>query len=76
MGDQKFSAIGGPAYEDRFKLTLGPDGIYRVDGRVIPAADHPAYRVDNGKPVIGVHGGVDNLKSPMGAVIGMNVPKG
>ena len=24
---------------DRFKLWLDPDGVYRVDGRVIPVAD-------------------------------------
>lgn len=35
--------IGGDT-PDRFRLTLGPDGVYRGEGRVIPTADQTAFR--------------------------------
>ncbi len=42
---------------DRFKLWREPDGVYRVDGRVIPVADNSAKEistVNDGKPVVSV----------------------
>lgn len=61
---------------DRYDLTLGPDGVYRVDGRVIPVRDDRAKvirAVDDRKLVVGVHGGVYDGERLVGAVIGMNV---
>ncbi len=40
---------------DRFALRRGPDGVYLVDGRVIPVADNSAGGVDDSKPVVGIH---------------------
>lgn len=57
----------------RWDLTLNPDGVYRVDGRVIPSADHPAFRVDDGEPVVGVHSGIDNAEGLGWAVLGAHI---
>ncbi len=44
---------------DRFQLRLEPDGVYRVDGRVIPVRDNAILGVDDRKPVVLVHRGQD-----------------
>jgi hypothetical protein len=53
---------------DRFTLCLGPDGVYRVDGRVIPSADHPSHRIDHNELVVVVHGSADQGKGILGRV--------
>lgn len=41
-----------PSQIDCFCLSLGPDGVYRVDGRVIPVRDEARIGVDHSKPVV------------------------
>ncbi|KEY05144.1 hypothetical protein [Brucella inopinata] len=73
--------IGG---EHRQTITIGridavlrftPDGIYRIDGRVIPVGDDPALSIDDRKFVSSVHSGTDNGISLGGAVLGVDVPE-
>ena len=54
---------------DRFALHLGPDGVYRVDGRIIPSTDHPAHGVDNDQFVVKIHRGVHQRES-LGGIVG------
>lgn len=47
-----------PKTEDRFALRPGPDGVYFIEGRMIPVRkDSPndVGAVDDSQPVIGVH---------------------
>lgn len=58
---------------DRFALTRGPDGIYLVDGRVIPVADHARAGVNDGQPVVGIQGHRNPSVSLVGVHIGADV---
>lgn len=56
---------------DRFALRLGPDGVYRVDGRVVPIREDGAEsRIDDREPVVGVHRGIDDRKDSGWAKLG------
>ena len=67
-----FQQIGGDA-SDRFALREDPDGVYRVDGRVIPVRDEAAVRDDNGEPVVGVQRLSDMGVGRLGREAGVNV---
>ena len=56
-------------------LFLEPDGVYRIDGRVIPVGNDTTLRVDDGKLVLGVHDGADDGVGLSGRAIGVNVPE-
>lgn len=64
--------IGGPR-PDRFELRLGPDGVYRVNGRVIPIADDAAKGVDDCQLVPEIHLRADQRVSRSGVCLGVNV---
>ena len=70
----KYPQIGdGP---DRFELRLEPDGVYRVDGRVIPVRDETARDaggVDNGESVVGVKCLGDMMPSGLGGLVTMDI---
>lgn len=65
--------IAGDGNAARFALRRGPDGVYRVDGRVIPVCYDAAGCVDDGKPVVAVHSGINDMKRRGGAVLGVYV---
>ena len=76
------TAIPPPAFKslsnepDRFKLRLEPDGVYRVDGRVIPVRDETARDVggvDNGESVVGVKCLGDMMPSGLGGLVTMDI---
>ena len=46
--------IGGPTV-DRFELRREPNGVYHVNGRVIPVSDDSIRTIDHGKSVVPVH---------------------
>ena len=57
-------------------LWLEPNGVYRLDGRVVPVGHDSTKGVssnDHGKPVVGVHGGDDMGVSLIGSKIGVDV---
>mgnify|MGYP006873511011 CR=1 FL=1 len=63
---------------DRFALRLEPNGVYRVDGRVIPVCDNCTNNVgadDDSQSIISIHGRQDVCVGLLGAVIGMDVEK-
>lgn len=62
-----------PKENSRFDLRLGPDGVYRVDGRIIPIADNSTLGINNSKPVIGVHGLANMSISQAGVELGVDV---
>lgn len=50
--------VMGDGNSARFELMCEPDGIYRVDGRVIPVADdcaQPISCVDHRKTIVRIH---------------------
>ena len=66
----------GNSRHDRFALRREPNGVYRVDGRVIPVCDDRAESVggnDDGESVVCVHDAQDMRISRFGSVLGMNV---
>lgn len=78
----KFKPIGG--VEPQSDVTIGridavlrltPDGIYRIDGRVIPVGNHAGLCVDDGQLVSGIHDTINNSVGLSGAVLGVDVPK-
>lgn len=63
---------------DRFKLHTGPDGVYRIDGRVIPIRDDGPKVVggiDNGQAVVGVHDHSHAVIGLVGRQRGVDVEK-
>lgn len=54
---EKFTPISSEYDAAVFDLRLEPDGVYRVDGRAIPATYHPAIGVNNCEPIVLVHDG-------------------
>lgn len=66
-----FAPISGDGNASRFALRLQPDGVYRVDGRVIPVADHsakPVGCIDDSESVIGIHGCMNVCVGVLGRV--------
>lgn len=55
------------AYTAQVSLFLMPDGVYRIDGRLVPGADHAAAGVDNGQLVVGVHDAMNDGEGLGGA---------
>ncbi|MDG4675657.1 hypothetical protein P9A16_31650 [Shinella sp. 838] len=55
-------------------LWLEPNGVYRLDGWVVPVRDDPALRVNNSQPVGSSHGPQDDVVGLAGSVLGVNVP--
>ena len=53
---------------DRFELRREPDGVYRIDGRVIPSAYDASLCVDHCDPVVGVHNGKNKVRGLVGVV--------
>lgn len=49
-----FEQIGGPS-PDQFPLWRQPDGIYGVNGRLVPSTDETALSVDDRESVKGIH---------------------
>ena len=49
--------IVGDGGAERFALRREPDGVYRVDGRVVPIADDTTLGVDDRQAVVGVQRG-------------------
>lgn len=49
------NAIEGDGNHARFSLCREPNGVYRVDGRAIPASDDATRGIDDGKLVGRVH---------------------
>lgn len=69
---QRFSPIDGNAIDDRFALSLGPDGVYRIEGRMIPIRDdraEPVSTVDDCQPIIPIHC-AENMGICHGGIIG------
>ncbi|MFC0246400.1 hypothetical protein ACFOLL_04355 [Falsochrobactrum ovis] len=56
-------------------LRLTPDGIYRLDGRLIPVGDNPALGINDSQLVSKIHSRVNNGVSLGGAVLGADVPE-
>lgn len=67
--------IGGPT-PDKYALRHRPDGIYCVDGRVIPSANNASRSVDDRDLVVGITGGVDDVKRFRGGVLGVDIEQG
>ena len=70
-----FEPVAGDGNAARFALTLCPDGVYRVDGRVIPVRDDSALSVDDGQPVVSIERKEDVSIGGLGSVLGVNVKK-
>lgn len=67
--------ILGDGNWNRFALRREPNGIYRVDGRVIPVCDEgaePIGTVDDRQSVVRVHNTPNIGVSLLGSVAGMN----
>lgn len=47
-----FNPISGDGNNERFSLRPMPNGVYCVDGRVIPIADHSAVCLNDRKPIV------------------------
>ena len=75
MQNRNFAPIAGDGGASLFKLRAGPDGVDSRYWRPISRRDDTAGRVDDGQPVIGVHGGSDIAKSVCGAMLGVHVEK-
>ena len=58
---------------DRFALRLRPDGVYFVEGRVIPVRDESSLALDNGEAVVRVHDRVDPSKDLGWGVLGVQI---
>lgn len=69
----KFPAIGGDGNAERFALRLVPDGVYRVDGRVIPVCDNAVLSVNDSQPVVSVHNSKNVGIGLLGSQLGVNV---
>lgn len=64
-----------PSGVDRFALLRKPDGVYLVDGRLVPVRHDSAVCLDDGQPVASVHG-LDHDGVGLGcAVLGAHVEK-
>lgn len=57
-------------------LWLEPNGVYRLDGRVVPVGGNPAMGIDNSELVVPVDSGGDVGERLRGAELGVNIPKG
>ena len=75
---RQFPPIAGDGNAKRFELRCDPNGVYRVDGRVIPVAHDSTEitgSVDYGEPIIRIHN-PDHLGIGLcGSVLGVNVEK-
>lgn len=74
MKNESFPVCGDGGQE-RFKLTRTPNGVYCVDGRSIPICDNGAISLNDGEPVIDIHGSNDNAIGICGAVLGVYIKK-
>lgn len=75
MLNQKYPAISGDGNSGRFALLLEPDGVYRVDGRVIPVCDKAAISNDHSKPVVVVHDADNCVVGLLGSQFSVNIEK-
>lgn len=67
--------IGGPS-PDRFALRRELDGVYRVDGRMIPVCDHCFGAIDDRESVVPIHDLKDVSVSLLGGHLGVHVKQG
>jgi len=58
---------------DRIRLRLEPNGVYFVDGRVIPVRHDACGSVDNGKAIVPVHDGCNLREGLLGSLSRMDV---
>lgn len=79
----EFPAIGGVnpfdldvVYRVDGMLRRSPDGVYHIQGRVIPVRDNAALGVDNGQPVVGIHDGKDVCMGLLGSQVSVDVKEG
>lgn len=56
-------------------LWLEPNGIYRLDGWVVPVGHDATFGVDDRQLVEGQHNAVHNGVSLSGSVLGVNIPE-
>ena len=76
--ENDFPPVSGDGNRGRFALRREPDGIYLVDGRVIPVRDDSAkggVTIDYSKPIVGIHGSEDSRINFSGSQLGVNVKK-
>lgn len=62
-----------PKSADRFALLRKPDGVYLVDGRLVPVRDDGAVGFDYGEPVVAIHDAEHGGVGVCGAVLGAHV---
>jgi len=65
--------ISGDGNDDKFSLRRMPNGVYCVDGRIIPVADDAARRVNNGESVVNVSDRSKSRKHLRGSKLGVDV---
>lgn len=58
---------------DAFALRSLPDGVYRIERRMIPVRDNSAVSNDDRKPVVAVHSGYDVTVGLLGCENRMDV---
>lgn len=71
-----FPPIAGDGNAALFALRRDPDGVYRIDGRVIPVRDDGAcaeVAVDHRKAIIPIHDRLNDSERLSGSVLGVNV---
>lgn len=75
----KFAPVGTQPNEYRLvgkidgSLWLMPNGVYRLDGRVIPVGDDTAISDDHSQLVVGVHRGEDMSVGLLGSQLGVDI---
>ncbi|WP_424982109.1 hypothetical protein [Maritalea sp. S77] len=68
-----FKPISGDGNAERFTLRPMPNGVYSIDGRLIPIRDDSARSLNDSKSVVGVYSARNMGVSLGGAAAGMDV---